>query len=234
MFLKPPRKFSRYIRKSLGYIRKSLVYRSLEKPGLFSRWLTAKIKKSKKNQVDDGLEKSIGTTLSGFLVAVSAACLTIMLDNSGNDPIFKNEVFGALGLFSLLTSALMIDSILDRANSDFWSRLFRVLNGGYALFSVVMAGISAGIIYLYRVQEGTITVWTLLLIVLSSASLFLKLMRDDKDHTLGPLLFVSYLAAFFAKGGMISIFGQVLLIYTPSLILLRRVGRNLFYIKQVS
>ena len=238
MVSKLPRRFSRYIHRILDYTGISLVYSILCSCDL---WLTKKIKTWLINQLEesgknskslqDPSEEVIGTTLSGFLVAISAACLTLMVSDSMGS--VEKGVFCALGQFSLLTSALMIDSILDRADIEFWHRLLRVLNGGYALFSLIVTGISAFILYLYRVDGGGgLSYEASFLIGLSSLAIFFKLMRSDADHELGPLLFVSYLAAVLTMGNMLPMSGlREILLYIVLFFFLRKIGQILFDIK---
>ncbi|MDX8396722.1 MAG: hypothetical protein R8K49_00205 [Mariprofundaceae bacterium] len=141
-------------------------------------------------------ERNLGTTLGGFLIAVSSICLSIMASYNDGPATYNNEVFGVLGLTSLLTAALMIDSILDKAGCKFEYRLKQLLNGGYCLFCLVLAGISSSIIILYHEQEGTLTMVTWCLAIGSSLAMFFKLMMDDSDHVLFPILLVLYVAAF--------------------------------------
>ena len=148
--------------------------------------------------LNEELERSIGITLGGFLIAVASICISIMASNSNGAATINNEVFGALGLASLLTSAFMIDAILDKAGCGIAYRFKDLLNGGYTLFCLIISGLSAGIILLYHSQEGGVTNTTFIIIALSSNVIFLKLMMDERDHVLGPILFLLYLLAFFS------------------------------------
>jgi hypothetical protein len=114
-----------------------------------------------------------------------------------------NDIFGILGLVSMLTSALIIDSILDNAGCTFMYRLKKLMNGGYLLFCLVMAAMSFAILLVYHLQETQIKSLQLsksylyLLFGASSVALFLKLMRDEKDNLSAPALVVLYVLSFY-------------------------------------
>ncbi len=141
-------------------------------------------------------ERSIATTIAAILIAVATFSLTIMALEKNAPSSVSNEIFGFLGLGALLSSALIIDSILDKANCSPMYRFKDLMNGGYFLFCLVMAGMSFGILFLYNHQELSIPhpgwqniYW---FYIISSTFLFLKLMLDDRDHLFGPLLGGSY------------------------------------------
>lgn len=151
--------------------------------------------------LDDPSERSIGTALAAILVAIAIFCLSVMAleKNSSTSPI--NDIFGILGLLSMLSSALIIDAMLDKANLDFCYRFKRLLNGGYFLFCIVMAGISFSILLIYQMQERQAFSFqwskTYILFGASSIALFLKLMCDDKDHLSAPSLAILYFLLFY-------------------------------------
>jgi hypothetical protein len=153
--------------------------------------------------LDVELERSIGTTLAAILVAVASFCLSVMALQSNGANTLINDIFGILGLVSMLTSALIIDSILDNAGCTFMYRLKKLMNGGYLLFCLVMAAMSFAILLVYHLQETQIKSLQLsksylyLLFGASSVALFLKLMRDEKDNLSAPALVVLYVLSFY-------------------------------------
>lgn len=164
-------------------------------------WLTKTIEPhiiaSVKNKSGkDESETTIGITVSTLLVTISVACLPIMTVQQEDLPL-PREVFGVLGLFSLLTAALTIDSILDDRGYKFGYRLLSLFNGGYTLFCLAISGINVGTVWLYRTQivkESPLSYPLIVLSALSTLVIFFKLMSDDEDHMFGPLLPILYIA----------------------------------------
>ncbi|MEM7062178.1 MAG: hypothetical protein AAF572_03320 [Cyanobacteria bacterium P01_B01_bin.77] len=185
-----------------------------------------------------GLEKdqeiTIGLTLSSFLIAVAVAFLSLMALQDVGASNSHNELFGVIGLFSLLTSALIIDSILDHANFNFLRRI-RFLNGGYTLFCLLVAGINAGIIYFYRFQEGIqlftpSSPITTISMIFTLAFTFLKLMTKDDKHTFAPALLLTYSLAFFGKDQFFTLSNGGLLVmsilFFPVLLIIDKIASD--------
>jgi len=144
-------------------------------------------------------EKNLATTLAAILIAVATFSLTIMGIASDATTSISNEIFGLLGLSSLLTSALIIDSILDKAQCSPKYRLTELMNGGYVLFSIIMAGMSFGIFFIYLHQEAPEIVrgfsYLYISYAVSSFCLFTKLMWDASDRIFAFLLALSYIVS---------------------------------------
>ena len=152
--------------------------------------------------LNDESERAFGTTLAAILVAIATFCLTIMALTKEGYLTVSNEVFGLLGLGALLTSTLILDAILDKAQCSFSYRSKELLNGGYFLFAIIMSGISFAILYLYHAQENPAgnSGWTniYILFIICSVIQWFKLMMDDREHVLGWALGGAYFVSILA------------------------------------
>jgi hypothetical protein len=132
----------------------------------------------------------LAMTLSPILIAVAVFCLTVMgLEQSPQQSII-DEIFGVLGLVSLFSAALSIDSILDDYELGVWDR-FRLMKGGYFAFTLVVGAMSASILLLYYAKAHALSQvgWSNSFIPFVLTGLFIvcKLMshKDNEAFTVG-------------------------------------------------
>lgn len=141
----------------------------------------------------DELEARMLTTVPPILVAVAIFSLTVMALEQTPKHTFVDEIFGLLGLFSLFSSAWIIDHMLDEIKLKVIER-FKLIGGGYFLFCIVIAAMSTGTLLLYYVKKtGLETVsWNnaFLPFLLTGMFIILKLMshRDRQVWSLCIML----------------------------------------------
>jgi len=145
-----------------------------------------------------GLEKSLAGIIPPILTALSAFFLSVMLQmqQPGNSPDRNpaNGLVCILGLFSLLTAALIIDGLLDKEELD-WRKRCDLVKGGYVLFCFVVSALNLSTLVLYSMGEKGLTQifevpWLqIVAFVASSICVVWKMMSQDKKNC--SLLFLT-------------------------------------------
>jgi hypothetical protein len=131
------------------------------------------------------LEARLATTISPILVAVAVFCLTVMAIEASPRQTFVDEIFGILGLLSLFSAALIVDSLLDEQKIKFVERLM-LMSTGYFIFSFIVGAMSTSILLLYYVKNhsGTQDTWdnSFFPFILTGIFIVLKLMSHEDRH----------------------------------------------------
>ncbi len=97
------------------------------------------------------IQRNIAIAMAALLVTTSANKLPFMVSVSDDKLVsfkFLNDIFWFIGLLSLITSSLLIDSILDDEDIDFKQRL-GLMGYGYLIFSVLVSVMSVAVTVLF-------------------------------------------------------------------------------------
>lgn len=130
---------------------------------------------------DKELERHVALTVSAILIAIAAFSLPIMVLNQNAKNTLSNEMFGLIGLFSIVTSSLLIDSLFDENEYTFINRL-KMMNGGYTLFAIVISIICTSLFIIYNLQEENRITWHYVPFVCAGVTTFGKIMSHDKKE----------------------------------------------------
>ena len=150
-------------------------------------------------------------SLAALLVTISAISVpSLAIFQSTGKETFANDIFLIVGLLSIYGAARIIDDLLDNSKIDrsggfeivsrnngasdpgiSFDERRKLFGRGYMVFCIVVSFISYGLLILYANQENLNIQKQLLsfslhmLYVLTSASIFFKLMTDDKPGRWG-------------------------------------------------
>ena len=130
---------------------------------------------------------NIAIAMAALLVTASAVTLPMMASVTGLNHQYLNDIFWLVGLGSIVTSALLIDWVLDRSNINFKQRL-TLMGGGYLAFALLISFISVAVTaQFFALQMGpevktTIFSIPFLLFFIGGMSVFFKVMTED-DHS---------------------------------------------------
>ncbi|WP_010384266.1 hypothetical protein [Pseudoalteromonas rubra] len=145
----------------------------------------------------DGAMVNIAIAMAALLVTTSAVTLPMMASVTSSNHKYLNDIFWLVGLGSIVTSALLIDWVLDKAKFNFKRRL-GLMGGGYVVFALLVSLISVAVtaqFFVLEVGEKSTSVFSFpfLVFLFGGLSIFIKVMTED-DHYLasgGILLFFS-------------------------------------------
>lgn len=162
--------------------------------------------KNKKNKkFDDVNESSISVALGIGMAAIliTTSAITLPLMQSGGDR-YLNDVMWGVGIGSVISSALLIDGLLDEAKIDFCKRI-KFIGGAYKYFAALIAFICFAVTYLFHTSQNLMTDITDAPIVFAGFGAFWvcwKLMTKD----LLDFLSVLNIAFFFLAAWGTSVF----------------------------
>ncbi|CAK2847011.1 MFS transporter [Vibrio crassostreae] len=124
---------------------------------------------------------NIAIAIAALLVTTSAVTLPLLQSVTSSDAHwYLNDLFWAVGVGSIITSALLIDWVLDRAQIDFSHRL-TLMGGGYLAFALLISLICLAVSAQFMKVQELDSLSTLVCFIMGSGSIFGKVMTQD-DH----------------------------------------------------
>lgn len=153
----------------------------------------------------ESAQVNIAIAMAALLVTTSAITLPMMASVTKLNHQYLNDIFWLVGLGSIVTSALLIDWVLDRSHIDFKQRL-TLMGGGYLAFALLISFISIAVtaqFFALEMGKKDTTIFSIpfIFFLIGGGSIFFKVMTED-DHSLALLaivlsFFTSYLLIRF-------------------------------------
>lgn len=152
---------------------------------------------SKSTEANAAEYRNIASIIASVLITIAAISMAVI--GLSENVAFLHLSFGALGVFAVLGAALLIDFTMDSIGAKPLERV-TVLNGGYLLFSLIIAGTILPLLILTdtpNIEQEEITElfqpYKIVLYIFSVVIVWLKLMIDEEPRWF-PAAFMSFFA----------------------------------------
>ncbi|ELR64459.1 hypothetical protein C942_02483 [Photobacterium marinum] len=135
----------------------------------------------------ESVQVNIAIAMAALLVTASAVTLPMMASVTQQSHQYLNDIFWLVGLGSIVTSALLIDWVLDKSHINFKQRL-TLMGGGYLAFALLISFISIAVtaqFFALEMDKIETTIFSIpfLCFFIGGISVFFKVMTED-DHSL--------------------------------------------------
>lgn len=167
--------------------------------------------KSKQNQYDciessepskwnHQVQVNIAVSMAALLVTASAITLPMMSTVTNPNHPYLNDIFWFVGVGSVITSALLLDWVLDESQLSFKNRM-HLMGKGYFAFSILISIISFAVttqFYTLEHQDKITTIFSIpmLCFLLSSIFVFIKVMTLDERNIWIYLIIIFYATSY--------------------------------------
>ena len=149
----------------------------------------------------DDLQLRLATTLAPMLLTVATFALGAASFVTNPENTLVDELLSLLSSFCVFSSALLIDSALDKQSLNFVTRL-TFLNGGYVCFCIVVGAMTTIIPILYEARRSGAGVFgwhkSFILFIAAGASVFLKMMTHKDRQGWTVSMFIFYVLSIYA------------------------------------